>query len=116
VYPERRAFRVRFLDATDLIAECSQIEHQGFMWRLVRISSEDGRLREAHVHEARRIFFEEDAEILLEGNPLTGRARLSQKLDPVEDDAATGDASPDTEGGAEPLADRDGNGSEAAGE
>lgn len=87
VYPERRVFRVRFTDATDLIAECSQIEHEGHMWRLVRISGEDGRLSEAHVHEARRIFYEEDSEILLEGNPLTGRVRLSQKLGPVEDSA-----------------------------
>ena len=89
-YPERRVFRVRFMNAPDLLAECSEIEHDGHLWRMVRISSDDGNLYEGHVKVAQTTFFPQDVELSLEGNPATGRLRISQKLtalepeDPVE--------------------------------
>ena len=92
-YPERRVFRVRFMDAPDLLAECSEIEHDGHLWRMVRISSDDGSLYEGHVKVAQTTFFPQDVELALEGNPATGRLRISQKLaaleaaDPAEDEA-----------------------------
>jgi len=83
-YPERRLFRVRFMDAPDLLAECSEVEHDGHLWRMVRISSDDGNLYEGHVKVAQTTFFPQDVELALEGNPTTGRLRISQKLAAVE--------------------------------
>ena len=83
-YPERRVFRVRFMDAPDLLAECSEVEHDGHLWRMVRISSDDGNLYEGHVKVAQTTFFQQDVELVLEGNPSTGRLRISQKLAPLE--------------------------------
>jgi hypothetical protein len=79
-YPDRRVFRVRFMGAPDLLAECSEIEHDGYLWRMVRISSDDGNLYEGHVKVAQTTFFQENVELALEGNPATGRLRISQKL------------------------------------
>lgn len=85
-YPDRRMFRVRFMDAPDLLAECSEIEHDGHLWRMVRISSDDGSLYEGHVKVAQTTFFPENVELALEGNPATGRLRISQKLAALETD------------------------------
>ena len=83
-YPDRRVFRVRFMDAPDLLAECSEVEHDGHLWRMVRISSDDGNLYEGHVKVAQTTFFPKDVELALEGNPATGRLRISQKLSALE--------------------------------
>jgi hypothetical protein len=97
-YPDRRVFRVRFMDAPDLLAECSEIEHDGHLWRMVRISSDDGNLYEGHVKVARSTFFQENVELALEGNPATGRLRISQKLAALEtEDHADTEASTETE-------------------
>ena len=108
-YPERRIFRVRFMDAPDLLAECSEIEHDGHLWRMVRISSDDGNLYEGHVKVAQTTFFPQDVELALEGNPATGRLRISQKLaaleseDSVESqDQRAAEASAEPEKPAEP--------------
>jgi hypothetical protein len=86
-YPDRRVFRVRFLDAPDLLAECSEVVHDGHVWRMVRISSDDGNLYEGHVKVAQTTFFPQDVELVLEGNPTTGRLRISQKLAEVDSSA-----------------------------
>ena len=102
-YPERRVFRVRFMDAPDLLAECSEIEHDGHLWRMVRISSDDGNLYEGHVKVAQTTFFPQDVELALEGNPATGRLRISQKLAALETaDSVEAEDAVEIEGPAEP--------------
>lgn len=93
-YPERRVFRVRFMNAPDLLAECSEIEHDGHLWRMVRISSDDGNLYEGHVKVAQTTFFPQDVELALEGNPATGRLRISQKLAALEAAGPAGAGAP----------------------
>jgi hypothetical protein len=51
---------------------------------MVRISSDDGNLYEGHVKVAQTTFFPQDVELVLEGNPTTGRLRISQKLAEIE--------------------------------
>ena len=79
-YPERRIFRVRCIGDPPVLAECSEVEHSGTRWRIVRLSAEDGIVRQAHVELVYLTFFSEGAEVDTEGNPQTGRVRLSQKL------------------------------------
>ena len=103
-YPDRRVFRVRFMDAPDLLAECSEIEHEGHLWRMVRISSDDGNLYEGHVKVAQTTFFPEDVELALEGNPATGRLRISQKLAALEPEVPIESSDPaEAEDPAEPA-------------
>ena len=79
-YPERRVFRVRCIGDPPVVAECSEVEDKGSRWRIVRLTAEDGVVRQAHVDAAYHTFFSAGAEVESQGNPETGRVRLSQKL------------------------------------